>query len=146
MKVGGEGDDRGWDGWMASPTQWTWVWVNSGSWCWTGKPGGLQFMGLQTVGHDWVTELQRIILFEFFLFPELALYCCNFPLLLHPIDFVMFFFNFHLSSCMFLFILCVLHWLNSCSVTFCLVSTHLWYFQFSCCSGFLVANHFLLWF
>ena len=53
----GEGDDRGWDGWMASPTRWTWVWVNSGSWWWTGRPGVLQFMGSQTVGHDWATEL-----------------------------------------------------------------------------------------
>ena len=42
---------------MASPTQWTWVWVNSGSWLWTGKPGGLQSTGLQRVGHDWATEL-----------------------------------------------------------------------------------------
>ena len=50
----GEGDDRGWDGWMASLTQWTWVWVNSGSWWWTGRPGVLQSMGLQRVGHDWV--------------------------------------------------------------------------------------------
>ena len=49
----GEGDDRGWDGWMASLTQWTWVWVDSGSWWWTGRPGVLQFMGLQRVGHDW---------------------------------------------------------------------------------------------
>ena len=55
LGAGGEGDDRGWDGWMASPTQWTWVWVNSRSWWWTGKPGVLQFMGSQ--GHDWVTEL-----------------------------------------------------------------------------------------
>ena len=47
----------GWDGWMASPTRCTWVWVNSGSWWWTGRPGVLQFMGLQRVGHDWVTEL-----------------------------------------------------------------------------------------
>ena len=53
----GERDDRGWDGWMASPTQWTWVWVNSGSWWWTGKPGVLQSMGLQRVGHDWATAL-----------------------------------------------------------------------------------------
>ena len=45
------------DGWMASPTQCTWVWVNSGSWWWTGRPGVLQSMGLQRVGHDWVTEL-----------------------------------------------------------------------------------------
>ena len=57
LKAGGEGDDRGWDGWMASPTQWTWVWVNFGSWWWTRRPGVLRFMGSQRVGHDWVTEL-----------------------------------------------------------------------------------------
>ena len=57
LGAGGEGDDRGCDGWMASPTQWTWVWVNSGSWWWTGRPGMLLFMGLQRVGHDWATEL-----------------------------------------------------------------------------------------
>ena len=57
LKAGGEGDDRGWDGWMASPTQWTWVWVNSGSWWQTGMPGLLQSMASQRVGHDWVTEL-----------------------------------------------------------------------------------------
>ena len=55
--AGGEGDDRGWGGWMASPTGWTWVWVNSGSWWWTGRPGVLWFMGSQRVGHDWATEL-----------------------------------------------------------------------------------------
>ena len=53
----GEGDDRAWDGWMASLTQWTWVWVNSRSWWWTGRPGMLQSMGSQRVGHDWATEL-----------------------------------------------------------------------------------------
>ena len=53
----GEGDDRGWDGWMASLTQWTWVWVNSGSWWWTSRPGVLQFMGSQRIGHDWTTKL-----------------------------------------------------------------------------------------
>jgi len=52
-----EWDDRGWDGWMASPTQWTWVWVDSRSWWWIGRPGVLWFMGSQRVGHDWVTEL-----------------------------------------------------------------------------------------
>ena len=57
LGAGGEGDDRGWDGWMASPTQWTWVWVNSGSWWWTGRPGMLQLMGSQRVRHDWATEL-----------------------------------------------------------------------------------------
>ena len=46
--AGGKGDDRGWDGWMASLTRWMWVWVNSGSWCWTGRPGVLRFMGLQS--------------------------------------------------------------------------------------------------
>ena len=57
LKVGGEGDDRGWDGWMALLTQWTWVWVNSRSWWWTGRPGVLQSMGLQRVGHDWANDL-----------------------------------------------------------------------------------------
>ena len=54
---GGEGYDRGWDGWMVSPTLWKSVWVNFRSWWWTGRPGMLQSMGLQRVGHDWVTEL-----------------------------------------------------------------------------------------
>ena len=53
LKAGGKGDDRGWDGWMASPTQWTWVWVNSRIWWWTGKSGVLRSMGLQRVRHDW---------------------------------------------------------------------------------------------
>ena len=57
LGAGGEGDDRGWDGWIASPTRWTWVWVNSGSWWWTGRPGVLRFMGSQRVGHHWVTGL-----------------------------------------------------------------------------------------
>ena len=57
LGTGEEGDDGGWDGWMASLTQWMWVWVDSGSWCWTRKPGVLRFMGSQGVGHDWVTEL-----------------------------------------------------------------------------------------
>ena len=57
LGAGREGDDRGRDGWMASPTWWAWVWVNSGSWWWTGRPGVLQLMGSQRVRHDWVTEL-----------------------------------------------------------------------------------------
>ena len=57
LKAGGEGDDRRWDGWMTSPTQWIWVWVNSGSWWWTGKPGVQQSMGSQRAGHDWANEL-----------------------------------------------------------------------------------------
>ena len=57
--IGGrrKGDDRGWDGWMASLTRWTWVWVDSRSWWWTGRPGVLWFMRSQRVRHDWVTEL-----------------------------------------------------------------------------------------
>ena len=57
LGAGGEGDNRGWDGWMTSPTRWMWVWVNSGSWWWTGRPGVLQFMESQRVGHYWATEL-----------------------------------------------------------------------------------------
>ena len=61
LKAGGEGDNREWDCWMASPTQWTWFWVNSRSWWWTGRPGVLQSMGSQRVGHDWATELNWTI-------------------------------------------------------------------------------------
>ena len=59
LKTGGEGDERGWDGWMASPSQWTWVWASSGSWWRTGKPGVLQSMRLQRVRQDLVTEQQE---------------------------------------------------------------------------------------
>ena len=55
LKAGGEGDNRGWDVWMASPTQRTWVWVDSGSWWWTGRPGVLWFMGLRRVGRNWAS-------------------------------------------------------------------------------------------
>ena len=57
-------DNRGWNGWMASLTQWTWVWASSRSWWWTGKPGVLQSMGSQRVGHDWVTELIPMSIFS----------------------------------------------------------------------------------
>ena len=62
LGAGGEGDDRGWDGWMAWLTRWTWVWVNSRSWWWTERPGVLWFMGSQRVGHDWATELNWLSL------------------------------------------------------------------------------------
>ena len=58
LEAGVEGDNRGWDAWMASPTQWTCVWVNSGSWWWTGRPGMLRFMGSQRARHDWATQLK----------------------------------------------------------------------------------------
>ena len=57
LGAGGEVDDRGWDGWMASRTWWVWVWVNSGSWWWTVRPGLLRFVGSQSIGHDWATQL-----------------------------------------------------------------------------------------
>ena len=57
LRAGGEEDDRGWDGWMASPAQWRWVWVDSGSWWWTGRPGVLWSVGSQKVSHSWATEL-----------------------------------------------------------------------------------------
>ena len=64
FKSGGEGDDRGWDGWMASATRWTWVWVNSRSWWWTGRPGVLQSMGSQRVRHKWAIELNWHLLYS----------------------------------------------------------------------------------
>jgi len=66
LRAGGEEEDRGWDGWMASLTRWTWVWVNSGRWCWTGRPGVLRFMGSQRVGHDWATELNWTLVIDWF--------------------------------------------------------------------------------
>ena len=64
LRARGEGDDRGWDGWMASSTRWTWVWMDSGSWWWTGRPGLLRFMGSQRVRHDWATELNITLRFS----------------------------------------------------------------------------------
>ena len=67
LRAGGEGDDRGWDGWMASLTWWTWIWVNSGRWWWTGRPGVLQFMGSQRVRHPLAIELnwtELILIFK----------------------------------------------------------------------------------
>ena len=61
LKAGGEGDDRGSNGWMASPTRWTWVWINSRAWRWTGRPGVLQSMGSQRVGYNWATELNYTV-------------------------------------------------------------------------------------
>jgi len=77
LGAGGKGDDRGWDGWMASPTQWTWVWVNSGSWWWTGRPGVLQSMGSQRVEHNWATEMNwtELIAFLFKKTYRTALFC-----------------------------------------------------------------------
>ena len=84
------GDDRGWDGWMASPTLWTGVWVNSGSWWWTGRLGVLQSMGSQRVGHDWVTELDwaawDILGLVWDISPKLEYHFSSFVLLSNSID------------------------------------------------------------
>ena len=79
LKAGGEGDDRGWDDWMASPAQWTWVWVNSGSWWWTGSPGMLQSMShKESNTTEWLnwTELKFAIINS--LFPSLPTTSCPF--------------------------------------------------------------------
>ena len=65
LGAGGEGDDRGWDGRMALLTRWAWVCVNSRNWWWTGRPGMLRFMGLQRVRHNWVTELNWLMLYKY---------------------------------------------------------------------------------
>ena len=65
LKAGGEGDNRRWDGWMALLTWWMWIWASSRSWWWTGKPGMLQSMGSQRVGHYWTTEVNWSRLFSF---------------------------------------------------------------------------------
>ena len=76
LKAGGKGDDRGWDGWMASPTQWTWIWVNSRNWWWTGRPGMLW----QRIWHDWVTELNWIYMFASLFLREMkGLFAHNTP-------------------------------------------------------------------
>ena len=85
LGAGGEGDDRGWDGWMASLTQWTWVWVGSRSWCWTGRPGMRHLMGSQRVRHDWATELNwKLLNRDLDFFPsrtqedsQCAVLCCS---------------------------------------------------------------------
>ena len=88
LKAGGEGDNRGWDGWMASPTQWTWVWASCRSWWWTGSPGVLQSMGSQEVGHDLLvngTELNlRWSIFSYiYQRTEIDLYISNEILFVH---------------------------------------------------------------
>ena len=73
LRAGGEGDDREWDGWMAPPTQWTCIWVNSRSWWWTGRPGVLQSMGSQRVRHDWATDYTEMSQFSklwYFIIPS----------------------------------------------------------------------------
>ena len=82
-KVGGEGDDRGWDGWMASLTRWTWVWVGSRSWWWTRRPGVLQFMGTQRIRHDWITELNWLSMYYVNEYFSLKCIHCNSKRSLH---------------------------------------------------------------
>ena len=97
LKVEGEGGIRGWDCWMASLTQWKWVWVNSGNWWWTGRPGVLQSMGSQRVGHSWVNELNWIIILllnyqtsSLWADADHCWFCCSVaklcPTFCHPMD------------------------------------------------------------
>ena len=86
LRAGGEGDDRGWDGWMVSPTLWTWVWVNSRSWWWTGRTGVLWFMGSQRVGHDWASELNWSTIIHIYIIDVIAHKTCPFLLSLKTAD------------------------------------------------------------
>ena len=113
LKTGREGDDRGQDGWMASPTQWTWVWASSRRQWSTEKPGMLQSMGSQRVGHDWATEQQwfKTSVFSYFLFypsaisvllilfssiPQILLCCVTIFILFNILSY--FLFNFFYNS------------------------------------------------
>ena len=88
LKAGGEGDARGWNGWMASPTQWTWVWASSGSRRWTRKSSMLQFMGSRRVGHDWAIELKRVRLVAYPPSKEKCTGSIEYPILMwHNMDF-----------------------------------------------------------
>ena len=80
LTVGGEGDDRGWDGWMVSLSGWTWNWVSSRSRWWTGRPGMLQSMGLQRVGYNWGTELNWIIHCMYFVYPLMCWWTHGLPI------------------------------------------------------------------
>ena len=113
LGAGGEGDDRGWDVWMASSTRWAWVWVNSGSCWWTGRPGVLWFMRSQRVGHDWATELNWTELCAVTL---LNSFTASNHLLIYD-SFIQNFLNFPKS--IHFFFLISLHWLHS-SVQGCL--------------------------
>ena len=88
LKAGGEEDNRVWDGWMASPTQCTWVWASSGNWWWTGKPGVLHSMGSQRVGHNWVTELNWYVHTDKCAFTHMCACVCTYTnKLLYPLFF-----------------------------------------------------------
>ena len=93
LKAGGEGDNRGWDGWMASLTQGTCVWVNSRCWWWIGRPGVLRSIGSQRVRHDWETELHWIhyIIYTYkkcvyiaYIYVYIYIHTCIFPNALKP--------------------------------------------------------------
>ena len=82
LRAGGERDERGWDDWMASLTQWTWVWVDYASWWWTGRSGVLRFMGSQRVGHNWATELCLDFWFYWILIKKCEFYNLSLTLLI----------------------------------------------------------------
>ena len=119
LGAGGEGDNRGWDGWMALPTRWAWVWVNSGSWWWTGRPGVLRFMGSQRVGHDWATELNWIFIAIHFSL-SIALTACN-----KVLACVVIFIDFGVFSVFFVILIWPIDYLE----VYCLIFTYLWMSQ-----------------
>ena len=96
LKAGEEGDDRGWDGWMASPNRWTWVWASSGSRSWTGKPGVLQSMEMQRVGNHWVTELNWTELNPFISSSEILFFVKIFTVMPESLFSICFYFIFNL--------------------------------------------------
>ena len=146
LKAGGEGDDRGWDGCMASLTQWIWIWVNSGRWWWTGRPGVLQSMGLQRVRHDWATEWKWWILLGIHKFSWIyrVMSFINFAKVLNHYFFD-YFFSFFLSSsagvvvkCAFLSPstvsltpLCIFRSFCFMHLTFIYICLHIYRFRFS---------------
>ena len=139
LKVGGEGGDRGWDGWMASPTQRTWVWVNSGSWWWTGRPGVLQSIRLQRVRHDWGTELRRYLCRDMHPFYSLGINFWNWNTRSSFQIFICYYcFRSVIKECSLLIIL----WLHQLCTTSKPFSNHFFFLIFFICSEFC---HTLTW-
>ena len=112
LRAGGEGDNRGWDGWMASPTQWTWVWVDSRSWWRTERPGVLWFIGSQSVRHDWATELNWPELNHFAVYLKLTQHCKSILLQLKKMHICYLYILYrHFKKGMFGFYPCLICWL-----------------------------------
>ena len=142
LKSGGEGDDRRWDGWMASPTRWTWVWASSGSWWWTGKPGVLPSLGSQRVAHDWVIELNCIFclwchILYLYAYPFIAYYSWFYIFLIYVLAYLS-----DLQSLLYFCLsTCCSHWMISITLPSILLICYSGSF-----SLFLIASTFLFWY